>query len=335
MRRYLVTGGIAAIVIAVFAVVLPRIANYGEVWEALRQMSPTSLAWLIGAAVLNLLTFPPPWMAAVPGLSFRRAMVMTQAATAASTVLPGGDVVGMGTQFAMLKSWDVPAQSATLGVVVTGAWNQMVNVAFPVAAVVLLAFQGGAPHQLVVAAVIGSLILAAMIGAFVALLARERNAWWMGATAGRAVAWITALVRRPRQPHWGDDVVSFRTHTLALVRKRWPHLTITTIAGHITVYLVLLAAVRAVGVDGSDVTAIEVFAAWSFIRIISAIPITPGGLGVVELGLTGIMVAMGGQRAPVVAATLVYRALTMIPPIALGGICLAWWRQRHAGASPA
>jgi uncharacterized membrane protein YbhN (UPF0104 family) len=47
----------------------------------------------------------------------------------------------------------------------------------------------------------------------------------------------------------------------------------------------------------------------------------------VELGLTGALVSFGGHRAAVVAAVLLYRVLTYVPPIAIGGICLLVWRR--------
>ena len=53
-------------------------------------------------------------------------------------------------------------------------------------------------------------------------------------------------------------------------------------------------------------------------RLLTAIPITPGGLGIVELGLTGTLVGFGGARDEVVAAVLLYRALTFLPPLPLG-----------------
>ncbi|HEU4942315.1 MAG TPA: lysylphosphatidylglycerol synthase domain-containing protein, partial [Gaiellaceae bacterium] len=60
------------------------------------------------------------------------------------------------------------------------------------------------------------------------------------------------------------------------------------------------------------------FAAWSLARLLGTIPITPGGVGVVELSLTGALVGFGGNNAGVVAAVLVYRFLTMVPTIVLG-----------------
>ena len=99
-------------------------------------------------------------------------------------------------------------------------------------------------------------------------------------------------------------------------------------------FLVLLVALRAVGVPGADVSLAEAFAAWALIRIITTVPITPGGLGVVELGLTGALVSFGGHQAAVVAAVLLYRVLTYVPPIAIGGVCLLVWR-RLAGVEAA
>ena len=53
-------------------------------------------------------------------------------------------------------------------------------------------------------------------------------------------------------------------------------------------------------------------------RLLGTIPITPGGIGVVELSLTATLIGFGGSNAGVVAAVLVYRFLTMVPTIVIG-----------------
>ena len=63
---------------------------------------------------------------------------------------------------------------------------------------------------------------------------------------------------------------------------------------------------------------IEAFAAWALVRILGALPLTPGGVGIVEVGLAGALVAFGAPNAEAVAATLLYRALTVFPTLALG-----------------
>ena len=109
-------------------------------------------------------------------------------------------------------------------------------------------------------------------------------------------------------------------------------LTLATYAGPLHTFLVLLIALRALGVPESEVTVVEAFAAWSLARLLGSIPITPGGIGVVELGLTGALVAFGGNNAGVVAAVLLYRFLTMVPTLLLGLIAAATARRREAHA---
>ena len=73
-------------------------------------------------------------------------------------------------------------------------------------------------------------------------------------------------------------------------------------------------------------------AAFAFVRLLTVLPVTPGGLGITELGLIGALVAAAGHQAnaQVTAAVLLYRAVTYLPPIPLGAIaCLIW---RHAPA---
>ena len=119
----------------------------------------------------------------------------------------------------------------------------------------------------------------------------------------------------------------FRSEVVDLLARRWHVLTLATLAGSLTVFLLLVLSLRAVGVPASEVDVIEVFAAWSLVRIIGAIPITPGGFGIVELGLTTALVAFGGANAGVVAAVLIYRFLTVVPTLVLGGLAALTWRS--------
>jgi putative heme transporter len=75
---------------------------------------------------------------------------------------------------------------------------------------------------------------------------------------------------------------------------------------------------------------VEVLAAFSLVRLVTAIPLTPGGLGVFELVLTGALVAAGTGHARAVAAVLVYRLLTFLVPIPLGIACYFVWRRNHS-----
>ena len=79
-KKRLLGGGVGVAVIGVvFVFVLPRIADYRDVWAVLKTLDWKDLLALTVATVLNLVTFAPPWMVALPGLGFRQAFVLTQA----------------------------------------------------------------------------------------------------------------------------------------------------------------------------------------------------------------------------------------------------------------
>jgi uncharacterized protein (TIRG00374 family) len=315
------------LVVGVFVFVLPRVADYGEVWRIVSGLGAADVALLLGVALLNLATFAPPWMAALPGLSFKHALVLSQASTAASSVLPGGDAVGMAMSYSMLRRWGFTVEQVTVGSGATTVWNAFANVVFAVAAVALLALGGESSPLLTTAALIGTAAVGAAIGLFAAALHDDGHARRVGALAQRLWNRVGRLLRRPPASGWGERLVGFRHEAIGLLRRRWLALTAGTLAGHLTVFLVLLVALRVVGVGSADVSFAEAFAAWALIRIITTVPLTPGGLGVVELGLTGGLASFGGNHAEIVAAVLLYRALTYIPPIAIGGVCLLVWRR--------
>ena len=105
-------------------------------------------------------------------------------------------------------------------------------------------------------------------------------------------------------------------------------LTIATLVSHISLFLVLLIALRHVGVSQEELSWIAVLAAFSFVRLISALPVTPGGVGVVELGYAAVLTIGLDDitSAQVVAAILVFRAVTYLLPIPLGLISYVIWR---------
>ena len=93
-------------------------------------LSWQQVAALLLATVLNLVTFAPPWMAALPGLGFLRAFALTQASTASTYIAPGGAAVGVGLSYAILRAWGfgtvrVPklARSAHMSAIVRYGWS--------------------------------------------------------------------------------------------------------------------------------------------------------------------------------------------------------------------
>ena len=98
-------------------------------------------------------------------------------------------------------------------------------------------------------------------------------------------------------------------------------------ASHLLLWLVLLACLRATGLSQAQVPWQTSLAAFAFVRLLTVLPLTPGGVGITELGLVGVLAAGAGHQvsAQVAAAVLLYRAVTYLPPIPLGAVvCLVW-----------
>lgn len=326
-------GGTATVLVvgAVFVFVLPRIADYRDVWEVIKGLSWQDGLLLAGATVLNLATFPPPWMVALPGLGYRQAMAMTQASTALSMVTPAGAAVGMAGSYSMLRSWGFDGRPAALAVAVTGIWNQFANLAFPIVALALLTGVDQDHPALRTAALVGVVVLVVAIAGFALALSSAARARKIGDLGARLATRALRLFRRKQVGWGGEGFARFRVGALGLLRRRWHVLTVTTLAGHLTVFVLLLVCLRVVGVTGAEISWIEAFAAWALVRILGAIPLTPGGLGIVELGLSGALVAFGASNADAVAATLLYRSLSVLPTLALGMLAAATWRTHHPG----
>jgi uncharacterized membrane protein YbhN (UPF0104 family) len=324
------------VIVATFAFFLPQIADYRDVWAVMKDISWPWIAALIAVTVLNIVTFAPPWQVTLPGLGFRLALAMSQAATALSIVVPGGAAVGLAGSYGMLRSLGFGGRAVGRSVTLVSLWNQFANLAYPIVAVFLLTASGGQSAALVTAAFVGVAVLGVALTALVLVLATDRMAGDIGDLAAKFTSWALARIGKPPVGWGGTSFERFRSDTAGLLGRRWHLLTLATLAGSLTVFLVFLVSLRALDVTGSEVSAVEAFAAWALVRLIGSIPITPGGVGIIELGLTGALVGFGGPNAGVVAAVLVFRFLTMVPTLALGLLAAATWqRQRRSGPAPA
>jgi uncharacterized protein (TIRG00374 family) len=320
------------LVVAIFYYLLSGI-ELGDVWAEIRAMTWLEDLILAAIAAWNLATYAFVWMSVTPGLSFWRAMVMTQSTTAVTNTVPGGSAIGIGMTYVMLGSWGYSRSRTSVAVLVSGVWNAFAKLGLPVLALALVALQGNASVARITAALLGIAGLAAAVVVFALMLRSEQMAERFGVQAGRVASRLLRLVRRPPVAGWELATVKFRARTLDLLEHRWMPVTATTLVSHLSLYVVLLVTLRHVGVSNAEVSWAEVLAVFAFARLATAIPLTPGGAGVVEVVLVGGLVAAGGAKAEVVAAVLVYRALTWLLPIPLGVGTYLWWRRQSLVAS--
>jgi len=297
-RRLLFETAISLAIIALaYALALPRIASYSTVWKELRTLSWPWIAGLCAATVLNNVTLAGPLLVVVPRLGLGRAVRLTQVSTAISLAVPGGATVGMAAVFALLRSSGVSRAEAGRAIALTGLWNQSAVIAFPVvAALALVADHRASPLLFTAAAVAG--VLSTLIAAAIFLIRARSDVF---ATLIRVFTDLLAAVRLGRwwpQSWTAENIARFQTETRELMNRRWRALTVATLVNQLNGFLVLYLSVRAIGSSLSTISVAESFAAWSAGRLISSLPTTPGGAGLVELSLTGILIRRGIRFVP-------------------------------------
>lgn len=329
-RSRAVQTAVSVVVVGlIFGFLFPKLADYREVWQTIRAMTALENATLLLVAAWNIASYWPVLTSVQPGLRLREAAVSNLASTAVSNTLPGGAALGIGATVTMQHSWGIPISDVARAGVVSGIWNNFVKLGMPVFALALLAVTGDSGAAEMTVAAVGLAVLAVSIVVFALLLRSDR----LARVVGNACSMVATVAIRPfgRGPMRGWDVAAsrFRTDTIGLLRGRFLAITAATLFSHVSLYVVLLVALRHVGISQSEVSWVEVLAAFAFVRLLSAVPITPGGVGVVELGLTAAIGAGldDASKNQVAAAVLLFRALTWFVPIPLGVLAWMFWRS--------
>ena len=324
-----------ALLAAVFFWFLPQFTSISAVWASVRSMTMAQLGLLLLAALWNLATYQFVVVSTMPGLTFRQATVSTETTTAVSNTVLGGAAISLGLTYAMNSSWGFSRSRTSVSLLVSGLFNNFAKLGLPVLALAVLAFSGQPSAGRVAAGLFGVAGLALAVVLLWLLLRSRESAARLGRVLGRCASAVVRLFGRPPVHGWDLATTKFRDRTALLLRARWHWITLATVISHLSLFLVLLLALRFVGVDSSQVTWVEALAVFAFARLLTAIPFTPGGLGVVEFALIAGLATAGGPRAMVAAAVLIFRALTYVLPIPLGLLTyLIWQRNRSWRREP-
>jgi uncharacterized protein (TIRG00374 family) len=325
-----------AIVVAIFWWAIPKFADYRDVWAAITTLTPFETSSLVAATFFNLVTYWWANQAALPGLGIGKAAVLTQTTTTVANTLPAGGAIAIGLTYSILDSWGFTGTSVALYVGVTGIWNIFTKLALPMLALVFLALSGHLTTTYILAALFGIVVLGAAVALFTLLFRSEAFAVRIGNRMGRVASWVRRRLHKPPVTTWGDGAARFRRDTIVLVERRWLRLSVFTVLSQVALFLVLLLSLRALGVSEQEVSTAEAFAVYAFSRLLSAVPITPGGVGLIDLGYIGGLTAFSGEeKAAIVAAVLLFRALTYAIQIPIGGFTYVIWRVKSDWRRPA
>lgn len=330
-RRKQVIAGLVTLVVLVivFAGILPKFGNYADAWAVIKDMSVLQLCVLAASVVFSIVVYVFPFQVALPGLRYGPAFMIRQTSFTISNAVPAGGAIGLGVQYGMLAQAGFSGAASSAAIGITSVFNLIVTLALPVLGVLAMLFVETPTSAEVFGALGGLVAVGVMVGFFAAVLRSEATAHRIGDLLERLAGKVFGLVHKTAPTGITAQIETFRASTVDVISARWALLTGTSFLQQFAQFGVLLVSLRIVeSGESTQVAVAAAFAAFALARLASFIPVTPGGLGTVDAGLTASLVAFGATKTDALAATLLWRASSWIPQVLLGVVTLIIWRVR-------
>ena len=334
-RRTRIQAIVGIVVIAlIFGVILPQLIDYGEVWKAMKRLSFTQLLLLMVLASLRMGASALLYASVIPGLGFKYSVQSYLASNTVAEIAP--PPADLAVRFGIYRSLGIGAEPAGVGIILSGIFSIGARLAIPVIALIALVATGVDDDVIWLLAVAGA---AAVIGAagIVVLSIRSED------FTRRAGEWIgkgfnALLVRFKRDPidEVGPKVVRFRSRIGTTLTGAWPVASLATVLSHVFTYSILLVSMRAMGISNEQIDWAVLLVAYAVVRLLTLIPLTPGGLGVAAAGYTFLLTGASDKDLAnsIAAASFLTRIWVWLFPMLVGFIPLAMWRTRMK-ANPA
>ncbi len=313
-------------------VVLPRsvdVSWHGVIPVLMSVHWPALLA-LVGLWLAGLYVHSFVLTAAAPSLTHRRALTINMTGSAVANVVPLGGAAGVELNRRMMKAWGIDTRTFTGYTILTNLWDVGSKLLLPVLAVLVLTQEGQTvtPVLRTASLIAGAGFLG--LAAFAAvLLVSPRATDLAGRFLERALHFVLRLLGRDRTLGLADALVRIRRDCADLVAGGWVRMS-AGIGGYVALQCLLLAL--CLHLTGAGTAWPAVLAGFAVERLLTVVPITPGGIGVADLGLVGVLLALGGDPAGITAAAVLYRAFVLALEIPVGGSVLGIWllRQRRS-----
>jgi uncharacterized protein (TIRG00374 family) len=305
--------------------VLPSFIAVLDSWPRLATLNPI---WFTAAIAAEVASFTCNF--AMQRLALRTntwfpVVTAGLAGNAVTDSLPGGDAAGAAVQFNMLTTAGFDTDTAVGGLTTFSLLGVGGLLALPV--FTLPAILAGAPASpgLIRTGLLGvaGFVLFAIFG--VIMLRTDRPL----ATLGRAVQGVRNWATRGRRPPMtGLDkrLLTERDTIRAVLGKEWWQ-AVLLVAGRLGFdFACLLFCLRATGANPRPSLVLLAYAAAG---IVAFFPVTPGGLGIVEASLSGLLILAGVRPASALLATLAYRVASYWLPLLAGPVAYLSFRRRY------
>lgn len=326
-------AGLVIVLLLLEYVVLPQLAGARDALHVLSGVRPLPLVLGVALEVASLAAYSMLTRGVLPAAG--RPSLWTLARIDLTTlgvshVVPGGAATSSTLRYRLLTEAGVGPSDTIAGEAIEGAGSAVVlNVLLWIALVISLRAHGG--NVIYTSAAVLGTVLIAVVLAVVVLVTRD------GTTTVRR---LRALARR--LPAVSPDSVerlvrtlAARLRALAVDRRQLARTTLWAVANWALDAAALWVFLAAYG-HRTDVDGLAV--AYGLAHVLAAVPLTPGGLGVVEGILVPTLVGFGSPRSIAVLGVVTWRLVNFwlpIPVSALTYLSLRTGPLRHHRLSPA
>jgi uncharacterized protein (TIRG00374 family) len=312
---------------------LPSVLEVFTSWRELFELQPL---WVLAAVGFEAASFLSTWtlQRIATGASSWFAIGMSQlAANALGRVIPGGMAAAGALQYRMLGRTSVGKERIVSALTASSALQFGVLVALPILAIPAVATGARVDDGLAQAAWLGAGVFVVMLIAGMLVFGFDRPLELLG----RVIRWFASLGRsHTRASALPDRLLRERDVIRSVMGARWKMALTAAVGKWLFDYLALMAALSAVGAEPAASLVLLAYVGGSLLGLI---PLTPGGLGFVEAGLTGMLALAGVDPGAAVVATLAYRLVSFWAPILVGAAAYWFFRRRYSegvtGSPPA
>jgi uncharacterized protein (TIRG00374 family) len=317
-------GVLLAITAVSLYLLFPALLQVFGAYDRLDDFTPL---WWVAMVVLQIGSYACIWGVQVIAMRAEHwgPVVTSQlASNSFGRVVPGGVAAAGAMQYAMLARGGVPAAQAASGMAASSVLVFGILLALPLLALPAILFGAPVDPGLGRAALIGGVVFILLFVAGAAAIVWDQPLLEIG----RAAQSIRNRILRKRAPLTGlpERLLRERDEVRVVLGRNWWRALLLAAGRWVLDYLTLLAAVTAVHGDPRPSTILLAFCAAQFL---GTLPLTPGGLGFVEAGLTGTLALAGVPAGAAVVATLAYRLVSFWLPIPAGGVAALLHRRLY------
>jgi uncharacterized protein (TIRG00374 family) len=318
---------LALVGLSLYLVAPGLLALFGSL-PRLRAVSPL---WFVAIATLETLAFVCIWELTRVALrvdDWFDVACSQLAGNALSRALPGGVATGGTLQVNMLtRAGFDPTRTAT-ALTAVGLLSTATLFVLPVVALVPILLGLAVHSQLAQGALLAAGLGLLLVAGGSTLLASDRAT----RAVGHVIDWTARRIRRggAPQPPMSERVLEARNFVRSQLSEAWTRAVPAALGNQVLDFLALYTSLLAVGARADPALVLLAYVAAAALAMV---PITPGGLGFVEAGLTGVLALAGVSADDAVLATLLYRLFSYWLPLPAGLVASVWFSRRHRGAS--